>query len=415
MPGSVCRGLVSSEGQFAEQIVRELATEFPERRAGSDQERMAQERLRKKLDALGVPNRFQTFRWNESLYATMALHFGIGVGATAIAPSHPWVAALMHLGVGVSYWADASRTGHLLRRLLPSKRSQNLIATLPARKKRKLRIVLLAHCDAAFTGLIFNPAIVKRAGGGRSGETQPYHARSLELATDAEFASGLLAVLRATLGVTGGLIRTVELLLAVPSLLTALLNLQVVARNETVPGAADNLSGVAALMVLIQRWKSEACADNVELVFAFTGSEEAGTGGAHRLWEDERENWSPNDTIILGVDTVTNGDLRWFVEGEMSVVPVTPWLEGCLKDTAGSDPRFRDVRPFRIPVGATDAMPFVAHGYTGVTIGCVDTTYGAPRHYHHPTDTPDNVDYARLVEGIEFVDQLMRAVIAART
>ena len=415
VPGSVCGGQVSSEREFVERVIREIATEFPARRAGSDQERMAQERLRKKLDALGVANRFHTFRWNESLYATMALHFGIGVGATVIAPAHPWLAAFLHLGVGVSYWADASRTEHLLRRCLPSKRSQNLVATIPARAERKLRIVLLAHCDAAFTGWVFHPSVVKRAGAGRSGETQPYHARSLELATDAEFASGLLAVLRATLGLTGGLIRSIELLLAVPSLLTALLNLQVVARNETVPGAADNLSGVAALLALIPRWKSEPLADHVELVFAFTGSEEAGTGGAHRLWEDERENWSTDDTIVIGVDTVTNGDLRWFVEGEMSVVPVTPWLEQCLKETASSDSAFRDVRPFRIPVGATDAMPFVAHGYTGVTIGCIDTDYGAPRHYHRPTDTPDNVDYARVVQGIDFVDRLMREVIATRT
>ncbi len=114
------------------------------------------------------------------------------------------------------------------------------------------------------------------------------------------------------------------------------------------------------------------------------------------------------------MNMVFDWPIAWFVEGEMSTIPLAPWLEECLRNTARSERAFRDVRPFRVPVGATDAMPFVAQGYTGVTIGCVDTEYGAPRHYHRPTDTPDNVDYDRVVEGVAFVDRLMREVISVR-
>lgn len=405
---------MSEERDLVEEIVREIARDFPARRAGSAEERRAQERLRDRLDALGVDNRFETFRWNESLYATMAAHFGVGLVATALAPTRPWLAAAMHFGAGISYWADSSRTGYLLRRLLPSRRSQNLVATLPARGERRLRIVLLAHCDAAFTGWIFDPRVVAAAGAGRTGETQPYHARSMELATDALFASGLIALLRAVSGLGGPVVRTLELALAVPALLTTLLNLQVVAQNQTVVGAADNLSGVAALFALIRRWQSEPMPDHVEIVLAFTGSEEAGTGGAYRLWEAHRDEWDPADTVVIGVDTITNGELRWFVEGEMAPVPLAPWLSNVLAEVAASDPLFARLRPFRIPVGATDAMPFVAKGYDGVTIGCVDTEYGAPRHYHHPSDVPDNADFARLIEGVTLVDALVRSIASHR-
>lgn len=405
---------MSDERALVEALIREIAEDFPRRSAGSEHERHAQERLRGRLDALGVDNRFEAFRWNESLYATMALHFGVGVVATALAPMRPWLAAAMHFGAGISYWADSSRTGYLLRRLLPSKRSQNLLATLPARGERRLRIVLLAHCDAAFTGWVFHPRLVAVAGGGRTGESQPYHARSIEMATDALFASGVLALLRGAVGLGGPVVRGLELALAVPAALTAALNLQVVAQNEPVIGAADNLSGVAALFALLARWQTDPLPEDVEIVLGFTGSEEAGTGGAYRLWEAHREEWGPEDTVVLGVDTVSNGELRWFVEGEMAPVPPAPWLVQSLEAVAASDPAFARVRPFRIPVGATDVMPFVAHGYDGVTIGCVDTEYGAPRHYHHPTDTPDNVDYDRLVEGVGFVDSLVREIAIRR-
>lgn len=399
-----------------EALIRELERDFPVRRAGGEGERRAQERLRDKLDASGVDNRFETFRWNESLYATMALHFGLSAIGTLVAPSRPMLAAALHLTAGISYWADSSRTGLLLRRLLPSKRSQNLLATVPAKGERKLRIVLVAHCDAAFTGWVFDPRVVKRASAGRTGETQPYHARSLEMATDAVFASGLLAVLRTILDVTGfGVFRAVELLLGIPALLTFAVNAQVVLTNRTVPGAADNLSGVAALFALMERWQSAPLPDDVEVVFAFTGSEEAGTGGAYRLMEARREDWSKDDTIVVGVDTVTNGKLRWFVEGEMSPVPVDPAIEDCLRETVASSPAFAHVRPYRIPVGATDVMPFVARGYRGVTIGCVDTDYGAPRHYHHPSDTADNVDYEQLVESIDFVDEFVKVLARSRS
>ncbi|MFT6397732.1 MAG: acetylornithine deacetylase/succinyl-diaminopimelate desuccinylase-like protein [Bradymonadia bacterium] len=404
-----------TERDQLEEMIREIERDFPVRRAGGEDERRAQERLRDKLDAIGVENRFQSFRWNESLYATMALHFGISAIGTLLAPSRPLLAAALHLTAGVSYWADSSRTGLLLRRLLPSKRSQNLVATLPAKEERKLRIVLLAHCDAAFTGWVFDPRVLKRAGGGRTGESQPYHARSMEMATDAVFASGLLAVVRAFLDIAGfGLFRAVELVLGIPALLVFAVNAQVVLKNQTVPGAADNLSGVAALFALLERWRATPLPDDVEIVFAFTGSEEAGTGGAHRLMQERRDEWSKEDTIVVGVDTVTNGDLRWFVEGEMSAVPVDPVIVGCLRETIASSPDFAAVRPYRIPVGATDVMPFVSKGYKGVAIGCVDTDYGAPRHYHHPSDTADNLDFDQLVQSVDFIDEFVKVLIRSQ-
>jgi hypothetical protein len=98
----------------------------------------------------------------------------------------------------------------------------------------------------------------------------------------------------------------------------------------------------------------------------------------------------------------------------MSAVPVDPVIVGCLRETIASSPDFAAVRPYRIPVGATDVMPFVSKGYKGVAIGCVDTDYGAPRHYHHPSDTADNLDFDQLVQSVDFIDEFVKVLIRSQ-
>lgn len=403
-----------SQAERAHELIHEICRDFPERRACSRDELGAQERLAEKLAALGVETRFERFRFNRNLYATIALHFGLALVGALVAPSVPILGALLLFVAGGSYWADASRNGYFLRAFLPKGDTQNLVATIPpADGQRRLRIVLPAHVDAAFTGWVFDPNTVRRAGGGRSGERQPYFARGLEVATDATFVLGLLALARVFGWVDGGWWRIVEWALTIPLAISFLVNLDVVRRDQVVPGAADNLGGVAVCMALIERFVA-APVEGVELVFVFTGAEEAGTGGAWALQRQHAKEWNIEDTVIIGVDTPCNGELRWFEEGEMDRIPLKPWLENVLRKVAAEDERFHRVRPFQIPVGASDAMPFVAQGYPGVTIGCTDVEYGAPRHYHHPNDRPENVDPAELALAMDFVEATVRAVGADR-
>ena len=74
------------------------------------------------------------------------------------------------------------------------------------------------------------------------------------------------------------LLACVMAVLSVPGLVGFVLMLNVVARNELVPGAMDDLSGVAALLLLARRFTSAAAAlplpRDVELVFVVTGCEE---------------------------------------------------------------------------------------------------------------------------------------------
>lgn len=392
---------VAASTARATDLVARIVAECPRRVCGNDGERRAQEILADAFAAAGAATSYHAFRWNTHLYAVLALHFGLAVLGSCLSPFFPAAALALHALAALSYWGDSTRRFYLLRRLLPTRASRNLLATLPAAGEPRLRIALVAHADAAYTGLMFDPRVVAHAT-----RSPGFLKRGLLVAT---LATALLAVLDAALPFLP-LLPAVGVL-TLPPLIAFLLSAEVIVRNRVVPGANDNLTGCAGAVILAERLRATKPAD-VEFVFVATGAEEAGTGGAYCLARDC--GWPREDTVVLGIDGLSNGELRWFVEAEMGRRPVPEWLERAIRDAAEGDPRFAPVSRYEIPTGSTDALPFRARGYDAVTIGCIDPAIGAPRHYHLPSDTPENLDAAQLEASIDFVERVVGRVTAAR-
>jgi hypothetical protein len=400
---------IANEQEYAQRILERICALGP-RPTGGQQERRAQALAEQEFAALGLDGTWESFRYTRSLYAVMAAHFGLGVAAHAVRKRAPMIAALTHGLVGMSYYLDSTRQAHWLRAAVPEVRSQNLIVTIPAQTPEpRQRFVFIAHADTAYTGTIFHPAVLRTTQGGRDGRHASYVQRSMELVTDTELLLGVLALARA-LGMAPRWLRWLEHALVVPSALAFLANLEVVLRGESVVGAADNASGVAALVLLASRL-GERAPDDIEYVFVVSGAEESGTGGAQRLAERRALEWCPRMTTVLAVDTVTNGDLRWFREGEQGPIPVPARLLSALESLAETD-AFAGLQQHAIPAGATDAMPFLARGYDAVGIGCVDPTIGAPRHYHWRSDRAEHVDFARIVDAVDLIAALVRRLEA---
>ena len=385
--------------------VRTLEELGPRRLTGSDTEKAAQAMLGRELESLGYQLDWRPFTWTQSLYASLLLHFGTAALATGVGFSAPFLGAGLHALVALSYTLESLRKGLVLRSLFPRITSQNLVATRPARGPRRKRLVLIAHADAAYTGVVFTPSLIKAA------TKQPppglgWLKKSLGLATA---TVALLAVLEllAGLGVWSapGWLRG---LVTVPAVLTAVLNLDVVLRNRVVPGAADNLSGCTACVELAYRLEGKL-PDDVELVIVISGAEEAGTGGAQRLAEQvvASGEWTPADTVVLGLDTLSNGTLRILEEGELWPLPIARPLVEAVADVNASLPESARVPTYVIPTGATDALPFLVRGFQSVSLTCIDPDIGAPRHYHHPTDTWSNMDAGQLDASIDFAERLI--------
>ncbi len=390
-------------------LIEELIQRCPRHIAGSDDERLALEIVAGEFEELGLEPQWHDFKTNESLYALLALHFGIGVAGSLVASRAPLLAFALHTLAGSSYLLDSTKRAFLLRRLLPQKISHNILMTLPAKDDTlRLRIVLLGHIDAAFTGHLFSPKTVQNAANSPKW-LRPLTSRPLATATWSQFALAALDLLRVGPLAGSPLVRLAYWGLTIPGLAALALNLEIVLRDEAVPGANDNLTAVAALLLLAERFLASK-PDDVEIVLAVTGSEEAGLSGSEALARDREDEWDPRCTVVLAPDGICHGELRWFVEGEIFKNSTAPWLENTLRDLAASDPHFDTFRPFYIPAGATDALSFKTRGYDALGFGCVDPQIGAPRHYHQPTDTAANLDGDELLRNIDFTEALVLAV-----
>ncbi len=154
-------------------------------------------------------------------------------------------------------------------------------------------------------------------------------------------------------------------------------------------------------------------------MFVITGAEEAGTGGAYALAREVSSaaysrSWDPARTVVLAIDGLSNGALRRVVDGELVPMTVAPWLDRVLDQVAATESRFRGITSMPLPAGATDAMPFHARGYDAVCLACVDPSIGAPRHYHRPSDTPENLDLAQYADSIDYTERVVDAILARR-
>jgi len=406
----IVEGQSNEDSYRVNRLIRHIVDRCPRRVAGSESEARALEILEKSYRLAGAQVRFQDFRFNEHLYANLALHFGLATLASLIAFWSPMTALCLHLMVAISYIGDTQRWFLFLRRLFPFVDSRNLLATLPASQAIRQRIVLISHADAAFTGKVFHPDMVRQSLPSDN-VVQNFMRKSMLLGVVTIL--GLVGVETAMLLFDVGGVWTTALIviLTLPSAITALLNIEVVLRDEVVPGANDNLSGCAGGVVLAERL-AKTKPDDVEIVFVVTGCEEAGTGGSLALAKAVREGlWSKDSTVVLAIDGLSNGELRYFIDGELSPIPITPWLKDTIESVVRANPRYGEVCSYEIPTGGTDAMPFLASGYTGVGIGCIDPEIGAPRHYHLPSDTPDNLDLNQLVFSIDFIEDLVGALM----
>jgi hypothetical protein len=394
---------------------RELLERFPLRLTGTAGERGLQEACAKELEDLGGVSEWHSFRWGRSIYASLALHFGLATGALVLGLWLPLAAACIHVVVALSYVSESSRKRPILRWALPTVSSQNVVVTFPARRAMKHRIVTLAHADAAYTGILFSPGMVRLAAKETTNPLGRAFRKGLALATFSLFALAALEALLPSLPASA-LWRLLACVLAVPSIAAFVLNLDVVARNRVVPAANDNLSGCVATLELARRLRS-TLPDDIELVTVITGCEEAGTGGATNLARDfvASERWSTTDTTVLALDTFSGGEPRLLQEGELVAKAIPPRLLALTNEVCDANPSLGPVTPYEIPSGATDAWPFLIAGFESVGITCIDPSLGAPRNYHLPTDDADHLDAAAFERTFAFTERFITALAAERS
>jgi hypothetical protein len=300
---------------------------------------------------------------------------------------------------------EAQNGPRVLRRLVRRRRDTvNVVATAGERGDDAAAgvgtLVVLAHHDAPQSGVIFDQTLQKRL-----------HERAPELIEGTKTGIpnwwlGLAGPLCTLVGAISGRRRPVAIGAALGALATSLV--ADVWRHATVPGANDNLSGVAALVALAEMARDQPL-PGMRLLLVSCGAEETLQDGIRAFVARHAPSLDPQRTWFINLDTVGSPHLTMLeAEGPVWMEEYAgPWLRDLIADCA-SRLGIALQRGFRARASTDSVIPSRA-GYPIATLVSL-TDWRAPANYHLPTDTPDNLDYASVADAARIVYELARSL-----
>ena len=378
----------------------EALAAIPDRGPCSEGERQAAEWIAERLGALGLEARVEEERAFDNYAKPMAALAGIAAagGALALTRRGRLAGALLGTGVAAAIADDASNGARAFRRAtMEQKPTWNVIAEAGDPEAERT-LVVIAHHDAAPTGAIFDQTVHHAVADAFPGIIER---------RDTSIPLWWPAVGTPLLVAAGALMRRRGL--ALTGLVGSLVGMAVfadIARNRIVPGANDNLSGVAVLVGLAERL-AELPVAGLKVLLVSCGSEEVLQGGIYGFGERHFPNLDREQTWMLIVDTVGSPELI-MLEGEGAVVMEDYHGRGFRDLIAGAAARAR--LPLRRGTRArtsTDAVIPSRAGYPTAALSSFDR-HKALSNYHWPTDTPDRVNYDTVAAAAAVTEATLR-------
>lgn len=376
--------------------------EFDGRWPGTDAERRAAQHLGERLRSLGREAEVEPISIHPNYPLTHALHALLAVVGSVLAVTVPVAGMALVLVAAISAFGDLAGGFQLIRRLTGRRASQNVVSREDGDKPGTL--ILVAHYDAARTGLVFNRRSVERAATiGKLirrpiGPFEPYFWSMIVILV----CTGLRLLGLEGLPITVvQFVPTVLLIVSVPLFVD-------IALSDVVPGASDNASGVATVLRLAERYGGKL--ENFDVWVLFPGAEEALLLGSRRWIRTHRSELEPERTIFLNVDTVGNGTVRFATKaGFVVAYPFHPSILEICREIAEEDNDY-GARGYVDRI-ASDGHAARTAGYPAVTIRCLNALDYAPN-YHSKLDTPDRVEPEALERAYGFLGELIERLDA---
>ncbi len=342
-----------------------------------------------RLRALGAEDvRIVPFRGQSSWAWAHGVHMLAGLATSWM---RGYTGRLLGALVAVSYELDVSVRNQWIRRLLPGRQGHSVQAHIPSRETARRTLVLVAHHDAARTGLVWHPTAnaANRRRSARSGRAFPAH------------AAPLIGLAAAAVGFRN-LRRPARLILA----LSALLSGQA-ASSPVVPGANDNATGVAAVLELVRRIQ-ERPLHGVDVVVVSPGGEEAGSVGMRSWIHGPGRALDRESTLVVNLDAIGSGGHLVVSHRE----GLTGWFGPADVDLSQRGARLAGVAPPRVVTfpNVTDAFVARNAGLRAVSILSYDD--GWISNLHLPSDVPANVDWSTVEQAIALTEGMVEAWMA---
>jgi hypothetical protein len=254
-------------------------------------------------------------------------------------------------------------------------------------------LVVLAHHDAAQSGIVFHPG-PQRWVGTRWPEVIEKNDTAVPL-----WWPVLLGPVLVALG--GRRLRRAGRTLCLGSALT----MADIGRHRAVPGANDNLTGVAVLVALADRLR-ERPPPGLRVILVSAGAEETLQEGIRGFAKRHFDSLARDRTWFLNVDTVGSPELA-LLEGEGPFV-IRDYDEGFKELVARCAERagVKLRRRLRAHTSSDGVVPLRA-GFPAATLVSVNQ-FKAPSNYHWPTDVPDNVNLATVEQALTLAEAVVR-------
>jgi hypothetical protein len=378
-----------------EGVVRHLAS-F-ERPSASDGERRAAEWIAQRLSEHGCEARVEQERAHGTYWWPMGLLCGLAGAAALTGRRIPALAAGAFATAAIADDITGGRQW-FRRHLLPSRPTWNVVAEGGDRDADRT-VVVVAHHDAAHTSLFFSPAPSAFVG---------KHLPGLIERTDTTPPLMWPVIGGPLLVAAGALLRARAVRIAGGILaLASVASFAEIGARGVVPGANDNLTGVATLAGLARRLADEPVA-GVRVLLVSTGSEESFMEGMQAFARRHFATLPTDRTHVICVDTVGSPELV-LLEGEgmlrMHDYPAA-FRELVAQCARRAGVHLRRGLRFR---NATDALIARRAGYPTVMLGSINR-YKLPDNYHWPTDVPDNVDFSTTADAVALCHEVVQSL-----
>jgi hypothetical protein len=382
------------------EAIHELAS-FP-RPSASGGERRAAEWIAQRLRELGCEAEVERERAHGGYWGPIALANALAAGGALLALRRRGRASRVVGGAlagacAAALWDDLGHGRRWFRRwLLPHRSTWNVVAWTGDRTAERT-VALVAHHDAAHSGLVFHPAL---------GEIGPrffprQHERSSH--TLPILYGVWLGPVVACLGALSGSRRLLRGGLTIA--LGAIGVMTDIGLRPTVPGANDNLSAVGVLIAVAAALQ-ERPVEGVRVLLISTGSEESFSEGMHAFGRRHFPELDRDTTELLCLECLGGPNLVVLEgEGMLRMRDYPERMREALAQAAATAGVEID-RGIRT-VAATDAIIALRAGYQAVTLASV-TAAKLPLNYHWPSDVPTGLHWDTIEDSIAVSEAFVR-------
>lgn len=370
-----------------------------ERGPGSPGEAAAADWLAQRLQAAGCEAMVERARYHDGYAKPIGTLTAAAVAAGLIARRRRGrvLGALLATAAALFIADDVSNATRIYRKLRRTRPTQNVVA-LAGDRTAERTLVILAHHDAAPTGLVFDDRLQNRIGDALPGLLERIDT-SLPL---------WWLVLAGPLAVAAGAVSRRRGLLRVGTAASAIATVAMadIARSPIVPGANDNLSAVAVEVALAERLQASPL-DGLRVMLVSCGAEEVVQGGIYSFAQRHFPELDRERTWFLCLETVGSPILA-LLEGEGPLV-MESYPDVRFRDLVAHVAAQQDV-PLRRGMHArtsTDAVVPSHAGYPTATLVSFNRNK-ALSNYHQMSDTPENLNYVTVTHALELTEALAR-------